>query len=330
MKPHYLLAVPAIVFFISRASGAGDIEHGRARFEPTAAEAEAPELYRLEKAEYAYEREFLMQASGYKVWALRLPSPVVTPDIANNTVHMEYFEPEGAAPAQGRPAVVVLHILGADFALSRYISARLARQGTAALFLKLPYYGERRPPDSEARFLSADPERTMRSMSQGVRDVRRAAAWLADRPGIDRKRLGVAGVSLGGIVASVAVAVDPALSTGAFLLAGGDLAEIFWNMPEARKYRDLWVESGRTKADLERLTHDFDPLTYAHKLKNKRILMIAGSVDEVIPPASARALWERAGKPEIVWYDCGHYSAVGYLLPGIRKTVDFLSASADR
>ena len=44
--------------------------------------------------------------------------------------------------------------------------------------------------------------------------------------------------------------------------------------------------------------------------------MIAGNVDEVVPPASARALWEAAGRPPILWYDCGHYSAVGFLLPG--------------
>jgi hypothetical protein len=53
--------------------------------------------------------------------------------------------------------------------------------------------------------------------------------------------------------------------------------------------------------------------------------MIAGNSDEVIPPRAARALWEAAGKPRILWYDCGHYSAVGYLLPAIRETVNFFA-----
>ena len=53
--------------------------------------------------------------------------------------------------------------------------------------------------------------------------------------------------------------------------------------------------------------------------------MIAGKVDEVVPPASTLLLWEAAGRPTIHWCDCGHYSAVGYLLPGIRKTVDFFA-----
>jgi hypothetical protein len=58
------------------------------------------------------------------------------------------------------------------------------------------------------------------------------------------------------------------------------------------------------------------------------MLMIAGKVDEVVPPECTRRLWEAAGKPPILWYDCGHYSAVGFLLPGIRRTVEFFEPTA--
>ena len=133
------------------------------------------------------------------------------------------------------------------------------------------------------------------------------------------------GISLGGIVSSVAAAVDPAIREGAFLLAGGDLSRILWEMPEGAAYRTLWIGSGRTLSDLKSLTDPFDPLTYAPRLVRKRVFMMAGKVDEVIPPASARALWEAAGRPPIRWYDCGHYSAVGFLLPGIRETVEFFA-----
>ncbi len=53
--------------------------------------------------------------------------------------------------------------------------------------------------------------------------------------------------------------------------------------------------------------------------------MMAGKTDEVIPPDATRALWNAAGRPPITWFDCGHYSAVGFLLPGIRRTVDFFA-----
>ena len=243
-------------------------------------------------------------------------------------MHAEYFRP--TAPGK-RPAVVVLHILGADFArLSRYFAARLAERGVAALFVKLPYYGERRGADGDKRFLSGDIDRSVASMGQGVCDVRRAAAWLSNRPEVDASRLGVTGISLGGIVSSIAASVDPTLNRAALLLAGGGLGEVMWEMPEAAKYRALWVASGRTKADLMTLTAPLDPLTYAEGLRGKRVLMMAGRVDEVIPPRAAELLWEKAGRPPIRWFECGHYSAAGYLLPAMREAVEFFASEADR
>lgn len=305
----------------------GAVERGEAEYRPTAAEDQVPERFRLGPSAFSFEVESLRATENYSVAAVRFPSPITAPDPENNTVHAEYFRPKGP----GRhPAVIVLHILGADFALSRYLAARLADRGVAALFVMLPYYGERRPAGAPKRFLSADIDRSILAMRQGVCDVRRAAAWLGSRPEIDPEKLGVAGISLGGIVSAVATAVDPVLNRGAFLLAGGDLARILWGMPEAAKYRALWIASGRTQADLRALTEPFDPLSYAHRLVGKRIMMIAGNVDEVIPPDSARALWDAAGRPPIRWYDCGHYSAVGYLLPAIRETADFFAADLAR
>jgi dienelactone hydrolase len=306
---------------------AGAVEHGEVVFHPGRAESSVPAQFRLPPGSFSYELEEIFSTPTYSISRLRFPSPVISPDATNNVVHAEFFQPTGS-PGR-RPAVVVLHILGADFPLSRYMAARLADRGVAALFLKLPYYGERRPLGGPGpvprRFLSADIERTVTSMRQGICDVRRAVCWLASRPDVDSSRLGVVGISLGGIVASVATAVDPAVREGVFLLAGGDLSRILWGLPETRAFRESWQAAGRTIADLKALTDPFDPLTHAHRLAGKRILMLAGKVDEVVPPESTQALWIAAGRPTIEWYDCGHYSAIGYLLPAIRRTVDFLA-----
>jgi dipeptidyl aminopeptidase/acylaminoacyl peptidase len=162
-------------------------------------------------------------------------------------------------------------------------------------------------------------------MRQGVCDVRRGICWLANRSDINPERLGVAGISLGGIVAAVSVAIDPAVRDGVFLLAGGDLSRVLWGMAETAKFRESWQASGRSIVDLKVLTDPFDPLTYADRLVGKRLLMIAGKIDEVVPPESTELLWNAAGRPPIQWYDCGHYSAIGFLLPGIRQTVNFLA-----
>lgn len=297
---------------------------GDVTFRPTAAESDVPERFRLPEATFSFEMEQVRTTPRYRVWAVRFPSPIVTVDLANNTVHAEYFEPNTTQPGDRRPAVVVLHILGADFALSRYMAARLADGGVAALFVKLPYYGERRTPGR--RFLTADLQRTVAAMRQGVCDVRHAIAWLAARAEVDPARLGVTGISLGGIVSALAAAVDPAIERAVLLLAGGGIADVLWDMPESAPYRLVWIAAGRTRDDLRALTAPYDPVTYAERLKSKRVLMMAGNVDEIVPPSATRALWEAAGRPPLVWFDCGHYSAVGYLLPGIRRTVEFLAS----
>ena len=309
------------------------VEKGEARFLATPAEARVPERFRLEDATFPFEMETRLETDAYTVKAVRFPSPIRTTDVENNTVHAEYFVPKGIGSTK-RPAVIVLHILGADFALSRYMAVRFADRGIAALFVKLPYYGERRPIDANTgeakKFLSPDIERSVLAMRQGICDVRRAVAWLASRPEVDAEKVGITGISLGGIVSSIAAAVDPNLNRAALLLAGGDLASVLWNMPEGARYKTSWIKSGRTFQDLETLTLPFDPLTYASGLKGKRVIMMAGNTDDVIPPESARKLWEAAGRPPITWFDCGHYSAVGYLLPAIRQTVDFFASDLER
>ncbi len=305
------------------------VETGEATFRPTTAEAEVPELFRLPGATFPYELEPIRDDRGYTVARVRFPSPIASPDEANNTVHGEYFRPKGKGK---RPGVVVLHILGSDFALSRYYAARLADRGVAALFIKLPYYGERRPGGAARRFLSNDIGRSTLAMRQGILDIRRASAWLGTRPEVDRSRLGVTGISLGGITSALAAAVDPELNRAVTLLAGGGLDEILWTMaePGADRWRREWSEAGRTRADLKALTTPYDPLTHAHRLVGKKILMMAGNVDDVVPPTAARALWEAAGRPPIRWLDCGHYSAAGHLLPAIREAVDFFAADVPR
>src|SRR5262249_11194087 len=129
------------------------------------------------------------------------PSPVKTALEQNNTVHCEYFLPRRQEKV---PAVVVLHILGGDFPLSRLFCSALASRGGAALFIRMPYYGRRREAGDPRRMVSKDPRETVEGMTKAILDIRRAAAFLASQPEIDPDQLGVFGISLGGITGGLA------------------------------------------------------------------------------------------------------------------------------
>jgi dienelactone hydrolase len=286
---------------------------GNVTFQPGDAESEVPVRFRLKAHEFEFRAKPVRSGSKFRLVRVTFPSPVTTEIAENNTVHAEYFQPAGPGPF---PACVVLHILGGDFLLAETVASHLARQGIAALFVKMPYYGPRRGKESSRRMISEDPRETVLGMTQAVLDIRRATAWLADRSEVDANRLGITGISLGGIMSALAAAGEPRLKNVAVFLGGGNFAEILWanETERAQAFRKRWLAAGETRETFLEIVGQIDPATYGHLLKGRRVLMIAGKEDEIIPPASAEALWESIGRePELVWLDAGHYTAIKYL-----------------
>ncbi len=119
-------------------------------------------------------REFTVQivlhedTGAYSIHDLRYPSPVESPHPANNVVPAELYLPAGIRGVTGLPAVVCLHILNGDFALSRTVCARLASAGVVALFFKQPYYGERGG-ELGRRIFTRDPDVFSRALHSRLR-----------------------------------------------------------------------------------------------------------------------------------------------------------------
>lgn len=286
---------------------------GTVRFAPTTDEDRVPEHFRLKPQAFDYKAQLARTLSQVRMLRVTYPSPVETAVRENNTVHAEYFQPAGAGPF---PACVVLHILGGDFLLAESVAQHLAQHGVAALFVKMPYYGERRGKDSARRMISRIPAESVEGMTQAVLDIRRATAWLAQRPEVDGERLGITGISLGGIMSALAASGEPRLGSVAVFLGGGGLADLLWSNEtrEARGFREKWIADGGTVESFRQALEPVDPATHGHLLKGRRVLMIAAKNDEVVPPASARALWNSIGQePELVWIDAGHYTAIRFL-----------------
>jgi dienelactone hydrolase len=228
------------------------------------------------------------------------PGPSLAPE--NGTVYAEYFRPPGDGPFR---AVIVLDILDGRAYVARMIAAALASKGVAALFVKLPYYGERRPKSIDPSKL--DLADAVGAVKQGVRDIRRGAAWLRGRREV--KGVGIVGVSLGAFVAELAAGADGGFDRCVFVVGGSSIADtIYAGSKDTRKIVAVLEGRGYTEAQVRVALAPVEPLNTIGGVGRGGVLMINCTTDEVVPRASTERYWEAIGKPEIVWYEGGHYA----------------------
>lgn len=304
--------VAALVLAFPALADQKPAETGKVAFKPVDDQAGTASCYRLDACEFSYElkpkRE--LPVSGIEIYDLTFPSPVKTKYPENNTVHAEYYLPKGKGPF---PGVIILDILDGSQVVSRGIASVLAANGIAGLCVQMPYYGPRRPTEARVRLLSPDVPHTLAAIQQAVLDNRCAAAWLASRPEIDAKKLGIHGTSLGSFVAALTGAAEPRLNNVSLMLGGGDLVEAYWDNPKAKPFFTALAAFGADKETIKRAIAQADPITYAASLKKRNLLMIAASRDDVVPPAAAKSLWEATGKQKIVWLNTTHVGAALFL-----------------
>ena len=223
------------------------------------------------------------------------------------------------------PAVVIAHSL-AEGRLSfihrqlHRLAAYLAGSGISAAVMELPYHMRRLPRRvSNLRLYTGSDERALRAYDQAASDVSTVAKWLRTAPGIDSERIGVVGLSLGAIVAHLAMGRDSTLSVGVAILGGGDVLDLRKSSLLARL---MHPHPPPLTQLLEEEAALIEPLSYAHMNRPRRVLMIQGARDLLMPPHNSIELWKALGTPPIRWLDTGHFG----LLFGIRSVG---SAAAD-
>ena len=279
---------------------------------------------------FDYRIESREEKTGYTIYRLTYPSPVVTPVPQNNTVPAEYYVPKGVRAGEaGRPGVVCMHILDGDFVLVRMTCSMLASHGIPAIMLKLPYYDERGLPEG-VRALADDPGLFVNALSQGQEDVRRAVDVLASRPEVDPQHIGITGISLGGIVAATSAGREPRFTRAMLILAGGDLKTLIHHARETRELSKLIKGlPADEQAKIERAIDAVDPLRHAGELRDRagrgKVLMVNAAEDEVVPRSCTEKLAAALGITDrVIWLDgLGHYTAMAELPRVLNSTVEF-------
>ncbi len=286
----------------------------------------------FDKQPFDYRMKLLSRRSGYRVYRLTYPSPVVTSVEQNNTIPADYYLPDGIAPGDPpRPGVICLHILEGDFELVHITCSVLAARGIPAIMFKLPYYGERGLPGGPEA-LANNPELFVDALQQALPDVRRTVDVLASRSEIDAGHIGITGISLGGIVAASAAGSEPRLARVALTLAGGDLLHIIHHARETRTLsRTIRGLPDAQRADVEKRIRAIDPLAVAAALRERarrgNVLMINATEDNVVPRACTEKLAAALGITDrVIWLDgLGHYTAMSVLPRTLQTTADFFA-----
>ncbi|MBN2579828.1 MAG: prolyl oligopeptidase family serine peptidase, partial [Pirellulales bacterium] len=282
---------------------------------------------------FTYRMKPASQRPGYKIYQIEYPSPVTTSVEQNNTIPAEYFLPDTAAEGTGskRPAVICLHILDGNEVLTDLVCSTLARRGIPAIMFKLPYYGKRALPQGPMA-MAKDPRLFASAIAQAEQDVRRTVDLLASRPEVDPQKIGITGISLGGLVSATAAGTEPRLARVGLILAGGDLRKIIGYSRETRPLRRM-IDAlpPQERRFLEEKIAAVDPLRNAPALRQRaaegRVLMINAAEDEVIPRACTEKLAAALGlEKKVVWLEgLGHYTALAELPRVLNMTADFFA-----
>jgi dienelactone hydrolase len=201
------------------------------------------------------------------------------------------------------PCVMVLYGIGQKMSFVDEIAEPYVQAGLGIICIEQYGRGERKIP-AEERSLK-ELKSFFTRISRMVVDTRRTVDFLLTRPEIDHERLVFFGISLGAMVGTSALAMEPRFCSGVLFAGGGDLPRMFSGR-ENQGVAQFFGSSSRRMLTSLLLSH-IEPLNWIHQIAPRPLLFQNALHDEIIPKACTVAYYEKAGQPkEILWYDCGH------------------------
>lgn len=165
---------------------------------------------------------------------------------------------------------------------------------------------------TEAEFQTIIREAVSRAVAN-VRDYRRLLDWVEVQPEIDSGRIGIVGFSIGTLIAPVLMAVDQRISTGIFVMGGGDINDII-SYDDTKAMREMrnnilknlsWNQEMLSKK-LKPLFDPINPNRFAPYINPSRILFFDAKFDEYIREKSREGLWHALGRPYRITFPYRH------------------------
>jgi dienelactone hydrolase len=259
--------------------------------------SEAPAIKVLEsKREYCVKRVTLAAASGRTT--------------TNRWITLDYYD----LPRPGKtPVILVLPMLGGGYSLERHFANYFASRGYASIIVR-----------RDRRTGSAKAEELNQLFRDMVVDHMQVIDWIETQQDLDAGRIGIFGVSMGGIKGALLLPLEKRIQAAALGLAGGDLPYIISHTTEPGlvkrreqelKERNMTLEESEARL---RSVLKFDPMRYASYVDPKKVLMVLARYDTVVPIKKGLELKKKMGDPETILIPANHYSAV-FSIPYIKS-----------
>ena len=222
---------------------------------------------------------------------------------SDRRIGLDYYDLR--APGKS-PVVLVLPMAGGGYAIERHFANYFANRGYAAVIVQ-----REKLPKEKQLIENLNP-----MMLRMVLDHKRVIDWLETQPDIDAGKIGLFGISLGGIKAAILAPIENRIQAAMIGLAGGDVPYLLAHSTEPGlvkkreeflKQYDLTVEQAEVKL---RTMITRDPLVYAPYVDPNKVLLVIARYDTVVPTEKGLLLKEKMGNPETIMLPSGHYTAV--------------------
>ncbi|MBI3010947.1 MAG: prolyl oligopeptidase family serine peptidase [Candidatus Omnitrophica bacterium] len=274
--------------------------------------AELASYYDYPKQPINATREMVRDHAALREFFIRFPLSVSGFEPTEPVVEVEWFESKQLGR---RPAILFNPILGGDYPLERGICRFFASHGFHVAMI-------------HRKTLKISPEhdasRLELLLRQGVLRIRQVVDWMETQEGVDPRRLGSFGLSMGGIASVMAAAVEPRLRTHVVGLAGGSIADILLMSKDSLLTKPLnrYLERQQLdRAALERLLEEqvkTDPIRLAPYVDSRQLFLFIALADRTIGRANALRLWRALGRPQVVFLPTGHYTSY-FFLPYVKR-----------
>jgi dienelactone hydrolase len=286
----------------------------------------------------------LEKKDSYSLLTFKSPMPS-----GNNVVDEAkalFFQPK---TIDYNKALIFVHGTGQkNFEHLKYYPKFFSNNGYATLMPVLPYHFDRTPPGKKSgtAFIKGTDVELANRFDQAVTDILTCIDFLENKGFTE---INIMGFSFGGMISTIAMAIDKRIKKGIFVVTGGNYEYITWKSVATKILRISYEENKECNPQECALKHQifdtaaknfrslndlkdmpvcftYDPSIFAHLIPPRKTIFFKAAFDPFIPSASSDDLWRRLGMPKRYVLPSGHLSAHLIFKKFIaKKSLEFLN-----